>query len=155
MDDYKPTQPTQLDLEEFLNQPRVASMQDRYHDILGRELPDPTPLEPPIGYVPQESMVDHIRNMIRTELSRSAADAGEETFEEADDFAIDEDDPDPHTPYEAVFDPPTPRPAPADVNPPLVVEPETGLRPADPLKSAPTTPTVPQTPATPTILDAG
>lgn len=81
-------------------------------DDRGRELLDPRPMAPPVGYTRQPSMVEHIRNMVRSEALRQAAEAAEaDTFEEADDFDIEEDY-DPHTPYEAVFDPP-----PVDVPP--------------------------------------
>lgn len=76
----------------------------------GREVPDPTPMEPPLGYVRQPTMVDHIRNMIRSEhLRREALAAGAESFEEADDFEV-EDDFEPVSGYEMeeVFEPPVP-----------------------------------------------
>lgn len=149
-DSYIPKQPTQTDLEDWLNQPREASRQEIYHDILGREIPDPTPIAPPIGYVPQPSMVDHIRNMIRTELSRSAAEAGEETFDEADDFEVEDELADPHTPYEAVFDPPAPRPEPRPPNLVTSADPPAPSSSDGPSTSAPPPPTVPLGP-----LDAG
>lgn len=81
-------------------------------DQYGREVPDPTPMEPPVGYFRQPSMVEHIRSLVASEMLRRAAEeAGAETFEESEDFEVG-DDYDPHTPYEAVFDPPPPPPAP-------------------------------------------
>lgn len=66
----------------------------------GQEILDPTPMAPPIGYKKQPTMVDHIRAMIASErLAQEAAAAGAETFEEADDFDVD-DDPEISTPYE-------------------------------------------------------
>lgn len=61
-------------------------------DGLGRELCDPTPMEPPLGYNPQPTLVEQMRAMIQGERLRMAAmEGGFETFEEADDFDMDED----------------------------------------------------------------
>jgi len=68
-------------------------------DAYGRERPSPIPMAPPIGYKKQPSMIDNIRDMVRREMSQQAAAAGMETFEEADDFEID-DDYDPKSPHE-------------------------------------------------------
>jgi len=66
----------------------------------GREILDPTPVAPPVGYKKQPSMADHIRDMVRSERLRQEAEAaGAESFEEADDFDVD-DDPEISTPYE-------------------------------------------------------
>lgn len=59
----------------------------------GEELPDQTPIELPVGVRRPESLNDMMRRMIRTSLSQYAADQGEETFEEANDFDIPDDDP--------------------------------------------------------------
>lgn len=68
----------------------------------GREIPDPTPLAPPLGYEPRQSMFDRMREMIRSEqLALMAERDGKETFAEANDFGDDDDGPDlPRTPYE-------------------------------------------------------
>lgn len=77
-------------------------------DPLGRELADPTPMAPPVGYNPQPTLVDQMRAMIMGERMRIAAEeAGMETFEEADDFEMDED-PFPRSRHEDEFDAPTP-----------------------------------------------
>lgn len=69
-------------------------------------IPDPTPIAPPLGYVKQPSITERIRDMVRSEhLRRAAEEAGAETFEEANDFDVG-DDFDPHSPYEEVFEPP-------------------------------------------------
>lgn len=74
-------------------------------DELGREVPDPVPVAPPVGYVRQKSLVEQIREMIRSEKLRDAAVAGGyETFEEADDFEVGEDF-EPSSPYEGDFEP--------------------------------------------------
>lgn len=70
------------------------------HDLFGREFPDPTPMSPPVGYVKQDSLAEQIRRVVRSEkLAMEAEAAGYETFDEADDFDI-EDDPLPMSPYE-------------------------------------------------------
>lgn len=74
------------------------------------QLMDPTPVAPPIGYKKQPSMVDHLREMVRSELlARDLARQGVETFDEADDFGADDEDEagmPPLSGYEAEFDPP-------------------------------------------------
>lgn len=60
-------------------------------DEHGREIVDSRPLAPPVGFVPQESIFDQMRSMMRA-ASLEAANAGHETVEEANDFYI-EDDP--------------------------------------------------------------
>lgn len=71
----------------------------------GREIPDDVPMQPAVGFVKQDSMVQRVREMVASELLRRHADAeGFDTFEEADDFDIG-DDIDPDTPYEAEFEP--------------------------------------------------
>lgn len=68
------------------------------------EVPDPVPMSPPVGYRAQPSMADVVREMVRGELMRRAADeAGVESFEDADDFDVD-DDYDPSSPWEQDFD---------------------------------------------------
>lgn len=74
-------------------------------DEHGRELMDPTPIAPPIGYKKSPSIAEQIRAMVRSEKLRQEAEAeGYETFEEADDFDVG-DDFDPKSPYEEVFEP--------------------------------------------------
>lgn len=74
-------------------------------DDRGRELPDPVPTAPPVGYKPPPPLADMIRRMVHSELLARVADAGDfDTPEEADDFDIPDDPIDPKTPYEAVFD---------------------------------------------------
>jgi len=71
----------------------------------GKEYGDPVPVAPPVGLTRSPSLAEQIRSMVRRELSDAAHDQGMETFEESDDFDVDDDPADPHTPYEAVFDP--------------------------------------------------
>jgi hypothetical protein len=90
----------------------------------GKEYPDPVPMAPPVGYRPPPTIMEMIQTMIRSEQLRTQLDAqGFDTFEEAEDFDIEDDPLDPHTPYEAVFDPP-PAPLPevplkSEVKPPV------------------------------------
>lgn len=70
-------------------------------DSLGREIPDPTPVEVPLRVLQAfESLQDQIRRTIRMEMSRAAGEAGQETFEEADDFDVDDEEPELVSAYE-------------------------------------------------------
>lgn len=67
-------------------------------DGRGHEIPCPTPIEPPLGYNKQPSLMDQVRNAVRAE--RLALEAMEpETFEEHNDFDV-EDDPQPQSKWE-------------------------------------------------------
>lgn len=74
-------------------------------DESGREVGDPTPVAPPANLRRGMTMSEQIQQMIRREVSNRAEEQGYESFEESEDFDIDDDPVDPHTPYEAVFDP--------------------------------------------------
>lgn len=83
---------------------RRKSAQDTHLDKFGREIPDPIPMQPPVGYKRTPPLRDQIREMVRSERLRLEAEAaGAETFEEADDFDVD-DDLDPYSPFEEVFE---------------------------------------------------
>lgn len=73
-------------------------------DNNGHEIPDPTPLELPVGFKKQETVAQMVQRLVRRDLSEYAERHGHETFAEADDFEL-EEDPDPFTPYETEFDP--------------------------------------------------
>lgn len=89
---------------EAVKMDRRVGKQEQRLDAYGRELPDPTPMAPPVGYKKQPSLKDQIRQMVVGErLKAEAAAAGKETFEEADDFEVG-DDYDPRSPYEEVFE---------------------------------------------------
>lgn len=94
--------PKQLDLSERqdeLGQDGPPPASKIYLDNYNREIPDPVPMEPPIGYVPTPPLVDMIRSMIQSEkLKAEALAAGYESFDEADDFDVDDDEP--SSPYE-------------------------------------------------------
>lgn len=78
----------------------------------GKEYPDPVPMAPPIGYQAPPTLMEMIRTMIASEaLKASLAEQGFETFEESDDFEIEDDPIDPLTDYERVFEPPATPPA--------------------------------------------
>lgn len=79
----------------------------------GKEYPDPVPMAPPIGYTAPPDIMTMIRTMIRAEdFRKKLEDEGVETFEEADDFDIEDDPLDPLTPYEKIFYPEDERSAP-------------------------------------------
>lgn len=95
-----------IDGEITLHEPAErVRIRDRFLDDLGREIPDPRPMQPPIGYKKQPSMFELIREATAREVALYAANRSPETFDEADDFDID-DDVDPHSPWENDFDPP-------------------------------------------------
>lgn len=77
----------------------------RFLDERGREVPDPNPVEIPAGFRVPESLEARIARLIRRDISEQAEAQGMETFDEAEDFDIDDDMFDPHSPYEEVFDP--------------------------------------------------
>lgn len=73
-------------------------------DEFGREIPDSTPLRLPAGFKRPETLAEQVQRLVRTHISRMAEEEGYETFEDADDFEVD-DEFDPSTPYEMFFDP--------------------------------------------------
>jgi len=84
---------------------RRVRIRDVYIDDLGREIPDPRHMQPPVGYKKQPSMFEMIREATKREVALYAANREPESFEESDDFDID-DDVDPSSPWENDFDPP-------------------------------------------------
>lgn len=86
---------------------RAPKTNEGYLDAHGREKPDPTPMAPPIGYQKTEPLHVRIKRMVQSELSQRAADEGFDTWEEDQDFDVD-DDYDPSSPYEETFDPEEP-----------------------------------------------
>lgn len=70
----------------------------------GSEIPDSTPVELPIGFERPESIQESIRRMILDPALRAELQANDiETFDEADDFEIEDDFP--QSPHEETFDP--------------------------------------------------
>lgn len=82
--------------------------------VVGKEYPNPIPLDPPIGYVPSKPLYEQIREMVQRELSATAEREGFETEDEANDFEVG-DDYDPDSPYEIDFEPTAPWPGNPDV----------------------------------------
>lgn len=79
----------------------------------GKEYPDPVPMAPPVGYSAPPDLMTMIRSMIKSEeIRRKLDEDGFETFEEADDFDIEDDPLDPMTAYEKIFYPEDERSAP-------------------------------------------
>lgn len=78
---------------------------DSYLDDLGREIPDPRPMQPPIGYKKQPSLFEMVRTATAAALLARAREQPE-SFEESDDFDIPDDPLDPSSPWENDFDPP-------------------------------------------------
>lgn len=75
-------------------------------DEKGREIPDPTPVAIPAGFKKPETMAELVRSLTRsTALELLAAEQDIDTFEEAEDFDIDDDSFDPNSPFEEIFDP--------------------------------------------------
>lgn len=73
-------------------------------NAFGHEVLDPTPIAVPAGFKRPETLAEQVQRLVRTHISREAAESGYETFEESEDFDVD-DDFDPSTPYEEIFDP--------------------------------------------------
>jgi len=74
-------------------------------DERGREIPDPTPVEMPLGYHRPPSLQETMARYMRS-AELLAQQQGAETFEEAEDFDVGEDF-DPSSPWEREFDPVT------------------------------------------------
>lgn len=72
----------------------------------GREILDGTPIAPPLGFIKQPSLHELMRAMVLEHANLRAQGQDPETFEEADDFDVDdEDEPSRSSPYEQNFDP--------------------------------------------------
>lgn len=125
---------------EILPRPRI-----RHHflDAHGREITDPRPMAPPVGYIKQPSIFELVRDQVQRELRLHAGDRDFETFEENEDFDIPDDPIDPHSQWENDFDPPM-----SEVRQALEDNrkaAEAGKQPAEPAE--PARPAVPPTPA--------
>lgn len=57
----------------------------------GQQIPDPTPIEVPLNFKRPLSIQEEIKRFVRSEFSQRAADQGHETFEEADDFVVEDE----------------------------------------------------------------
>lgn len=96
-------QPERMTFDEY-----CAKLAERGLNEDGSFKVSPVPMEPPIGYRKHPSMVEIIREQIRSaKLAELAEKTGMETFEEADDFDCgQEDGEDLRSGYENDFDPP-------------------------------------------------
>lgn len=72
-------------------------------DENGHETLDDTPVAIPVGWKKPLPLAEQVRRLVRTAISEKAAEHGFETFEESEDFDVD-DDFDPHSPWEQDFD---------------------------------------------------
>lgn len=94
--------PVALELKDYLQK-----LKSRGLGPDGRQVPDGTPMAPPIGYKKQQSMVEIVREMVRSErLKQEAENAGAESFEDADDFDVGDDPDQLKSGWENDFDPP-------------------------------------------------
>lgn len=94
--------PKKMTAEEYMQK-----MLEKGIDERGNFVVSGVPMAPPIGYKKQPSMVELVREMVRGERLRAeAAAAGHETFEESEDFDVEDDVDYPHTPWTNDFDPP-------------------------------------------------
>ena len=74
---------------------RVSAETGEYVPALtedGRELPDPTPMAPPVGFKRSPPLHERIRALVQHEFEKKSAEEGYESPEEADDFEFAEDD---------------------------------------------------------------
>lgn len=69
-------------------------------DSQGRQVPDPRPVEVPAGLGRPLSLHDEIKRFVRMELSRAAQAQALETFEENDDFDVEDEEELPLSDYE-------------------------------------------------------
>ncbi|AZL82755.1 hypothetical protein [Apis mellifera associated microvirus 48] len=69
---------------------------------------DDTPVSMPTRLRLPQSRTEQIRQYVREEMSRAAAEQGHESFEEADDFSLDDEEDMPLSPYELAMLEPTP-----------------------------------------------
>lgn len=86
------------------------------HDEQGREIPQGESKTAALMKLrPQDNITDTIRRMVRTQISSAFAAQGQETFEEADDFAVGDDQEvlDARTKYELDDEKPGYEPGPA------------------------------------------
>lgn len=90
----------QYDLEKYIERQKRRGFIGALQEV------DSTPVAPPVGYQRSVPLHLQIREMVRSEALRQAAESADmETFEEADDFDIEDDPIDPKSPYENDFDP--------------------------------------------------
>lgn len=102
----------QVDLEDAIRQANAtATLEEQLTREVTRyrgqayETPDPVPFQPTVKMVRGMGLKDQVQQYVRSEAMRMIAEqSGHETFQEANDFDVDDDYFDPTTPYEDVFD---------------------------------------------------
>lgn len=62
------------------------------YDEYGNEIADETPLEVPLSFKKPLTLAEEVRRMVKNEMSQMAESQGAETFEEADDFEVEDED---------------------------------------------------------------
>lgn len=77
---------------------KTTDKYNRYGEKGRVEELNPTPMQPPLGYISQPSLAQQIREQIRA--LKHLEDDEPETEEEADDFDISDDPPDPQSRWE-------------------------------------------------------
>lgn len=70
----------------------------------GQEIIDETLPAMPAGFKRPETLAEQVQRMVRTTVSQEAVNAGRESFEDSEDFDVD-DEIDPTSQYETHFDP--------------------------------------------------
>lgn len=70
------------------------------YNARGEEILDDTPVEMPLKFRRPPTLQESIKAMVRGELSRNAMASGQESFEEADDFEVEDDEVLPPSNYE-------------------------------------------------------
>jgi len=68
-----------------------------------REQPDPTPVEVPAEMFPEDSLEERLKQFIRQEVSQQAVQDDYGSFEDEDDFELEDDDPDPLSDYQILM----------------------------------------------------
>nr|QJB20686.1 MAG: hypothetical protein [Microvirus sp.] len=81
----------------------ILDHRGRRLDQDGREILDPTPIAPPVGFKKQPSMFDIQRDMLHRAMRELAEAQGKETLDEALDFDVG-DDLDPESEWETSLD---------------------------------------------------
>lgn len=83
---------------------QVLPQNNQRLDENGHELLDQTPVTVPAGFRRPETLAEQVQRLVRNHISRQAEAEGYESFEESEDFDVDEPE-EPSTIYEEFFDP--------------------------------------------------
>lgn len=87
-------------LERLFGKSRREMLAERAQEPDQKEHPDPTPVEIPASFAVVPSLEERIRDMIRAEVSQVAQSKEFESFEEANDFEVDDEEDVPLTDYQ-------------------------------------------------------